>query len=189
MKASLTIDTKGLQLIAESFKDPVIEAELRQLPQKKAIAALVGQAIADNFDQQGPGWKPLSSGTIQSSVGKKKMAEKKGEPHRMILQKTGLLKMAATIPGAHGNVWKADGTKLIWGVNLAYAGIHNYGGVIKHPGSNNGFGRGINIKPHNIKIPKREFLTIREHWMQQITEYVVEQAFKVIWGRLGKVAK
>jgi hypothetical protein len=39
-----------------------------------------------------------------------------------------------------------------------YARIHQYGGTINWPGTANGWGRGIKIPPHQIRIPKRLFV-------------------------------
>ena len=40
-------------------------------------------------------------------------------------------------------------------VGAKYGRIHQYGGVINHPGTSDGFGRGIKIPPHKINMPKR----------------------------------
>lgn len=179
MRASLTLDKSGLDQMIAQLDDPSIKGELDKIMEKKALAALVGQAIADNFNQQGPGWAPLKASSIRKSVAKnlqarlKKMTnaqlvahEKKAQnqktgQNRMILRKTGMLMASATVPGARGNVFKKEGSTLIWGTDLIYAGVHNKG-----------------YPPRNI--PKREFMVIRKEWMDQITNYVAEQAFQII---------
>lgn len=191
MSASLTLDAMGLHRIAARFQDPSVKLEIENLPQKKAVAALVAQAIADNFDQEGPGWAPLKGSTIKYSVAKKMRAamqglsskeiehieakrKKKGqEPNRVILQKTGLLKKTVTSPGYKGsvkgssgsNIWKQEGHNLVWGTDLVYAGVHQHGSPRKG-------------------IPARPFLTIREHWMEQIKEYVIEQIMKIVKSKI-----
>lgn len=193
MSAALTLDTSGLRRLANKFGDPAIQRELMLIPQRKAVAAMVGQAIADNFNQEGPGWAPLKASTIRNSVSaqvagtkvkvggklkdlselsdeelekheakaRKNPGTSKEQPFRRILRKSGALFGAATTPGARGNIWKTDGAKLIWGVDLIYAGVHNYGFPPK-------------------KIPKREFLTIRKQWMDQIEDYIIQQSFRII---------
>ena len=51
--------------------DSSVKQKLNQIPQEKAIAALIGQATADNFAKQGPGWPPLQAKTIRGSLSKK----------------------------------------------------------------------------------------------------------------------
>lgn len=105
-------------------------------------------------------WKDLKGGLSKRSAGKGLMA-------RRILQKTGALKNSISpkaegdgSPGENGYV-KFEGTKSVAivkvGTTIAYAGIHDQGGTINHPGTSNGFGKGIKIPPHAINIPKRNF--------------------------------
>ncbi len=191
MGASMKIDISALKRIAAKFDSPQLRDTVTRLPQEKAVAALVGQAIADNFDQEGPGWAPLKPATIRASVGrkiKKSMGEMTDEellkheriarkgwkgadsnPFRRILQKTGLLKKTATMPGFTGskggktgsNIWKTEGSRLIWGTDLIYAGVHQRGNAKR-------------------KIPARPVLTLRPVWLKQIQDYVVQRAFKVM---------
>lgn len=168
-----------------------------RIPHERAVAALVGQAVADNFEQQGPGWAPLEAKTIRTSV-KGKAAKKaiadmtdkellaheakwrkagdEGLGHRMILQRTGLLKKTATIPGytgsskgkhsvSGGNVWKTEGSKLVWSSNLPYAAAQNSG------------------NPKN-NLPARPFLTLRPEWRRQIFEYVFKRMTQIIVPRI-----
>jgi phage gpG-like protein len=90
-------------------------------------------------------------GTMESFVG----------PNRRILQKTGLLKKSVTVPGAKSNIWRTEGTKLIWGTDLVYAGVHNRGFPAKN-------------------IPKRTFLVVRDEWMKQLNEYILAEVVKII---------
>lgn len=190
MSASLIFSKQGLENIIHRMTDPEIKQELEYFPKRKAVVALVAQAIADNFDKEGPGWAPLKAETIRNSVAKKLKAklasmtdkellryeqrvrksgtkESEEEPNRRILQRTGLLKKSVTTPGSKNNVWKVDGSNLIWGTDLVYAGIHNRGMPSKH-------------------IPKREFLTIRQEWMTLLNDYLVKETFKIIIERVTK---
>ncbi len=202
MSASMSVDVSGLRILIAKLSDPSLKAQLEALAQEKAVAAMVGQAIAENFENEGPGWEPLKAKTIRYSVSKKMrkqyhgmsdkhilrqeaMRRQKGEePHRKILQRTGLLKKTATIPGFGGmsydkkaktavsgtNIYKTEGTNLIWGTDLVYAGVHNKGLPAKN-------------------IPKREFLKIPSHWMKEINDFVLGKALKIIKSSLGTVSK
>lgn len=197
MNASLKISTEGLKKLAARINNPGVRAAVERVPQQRAVAAIVAQAISDNFDQEGPGWEPLKAKTIRQSVSKKirkrlsllsdeevleeeRKARKKGsdtEPSRRILQRTGLLKKTVTVPGFIGtskpkkggkavsgaNIWRVEGTNLVWGTNLPYAGVHNNGDPKR-------------------KIPKREFLTIRAQWKYQLQEFVVRKMFDAVWN-------
>jgi len=56
------------------------------------------------------------------------------------------------------NILKDTGKGIEFGSKLPYAAIHEYGGVIDHPGTANGFGKGIPIPAHGIPMPKRSYL-------------------------------
>jgi phage gpG-like protein len=56
------------------------------------------------------------------------------------------------------NILKDTGKGIEFGSKLPYAAIHEYGGVIDHPGTSNGFGKGIPIPAHGIPMPKRSYL-------------------------------
>jgi len=189
-----------LKKLETSINNPNVKEEIMKLPQKRAVISIVAQAIADNFSVEGPGWRPLKAKTIRQSVSKKlrkrisDMTDKellKHESrtrrigstmgmHRQILRKTGLLMKSVTTPGAQHNIIRTKGYQLVYGTDLIYAGIHNKGGVINHPGTKNGFGAGITIPPHNITIPKREFLRIRDEWKTRLYEYVAKQVVGIL---------
>jgi phage gpG-like protein len=104
-------------------------------------------------------WQNLASG-------KNLKKAKNGLQVRQILRKTGTLKNSIGpdnpdgSPGKEGYVrFEGDFKNAVVkvGTNVAYARIHNEGGTIQHPGTDNGFGRGIKIKAHAIRIPKRNF--------------------------------
>ena len=56
------------------------------------------------------------------------------------------------------NILKDTGRGIEFGSKLPYAAIHEYGGDINHPGTKNGFGKGIEIPAHRIDMPKRSYL-------------------------------
>lgn len=190
MGASLKVDVSRLKTLIANMNSTALRQKINRIMYDKGVAALIGQAVADNFAQEGPGWEPLKAGTIRSSVRNKTTRkalsmmtdkeilryEKKARivgaeetPNRAILQRTGMLKKASTIPdykGAKGgNVYRIEGKNLVWGVDLKYARIHNQGGIIK-----NGFGKGI-----RIRIPKREFLKLSDEWRDKVYKYILKK--------------
>lgn len=54
--------------------------------------------------------------------------------------------------------------------NLKYAAIHNYGGIIPHPGTSDGFGMGILIPPHDIPMPQRQFMMMPDKEVEEAGE-------------------
>lgn len=193
----MTLNLSSLKRLGERFSGSRMKDAISQAMRERAVAALVGQAIADNFSKEGPGWAPLKAGTIRASLSKKlkksiadmsdeellkyekKARQKESEevPNRRILQRTNLLMKTATIPGYSGtskgkkpvsgaNIYKVEGTKLIWGTDLIYAGVHNKGNAKK-------------------RIPKREFLVIRPEWNKQIQEFVFKRALKFVKSVVG----
>lgn len=204
MTASMKINLSALDRLAEKINSKEVIQEIEKLPEEKAIIAMVAQSIAENFQQEGPGWAPLKPQTIRQSVAKsikKKLSKltnsevseyehlsrvqnktKQDElriaqlnvmmknkkpmlsPNRRILRKSGLLMKSVTVPGAQHNITRKQGTSLIWGTDVVYAGTHNYG---------------------TQKVPQREFLVIKKHWQDRISQYVVgrlTQAIKRIFS-------
>lgn len=186
--ASFKVNADSLKELISKIDNASVKEEVSRLIQKKAVAALVAAAIADNFNKEGPGWAPLKPSTIRASVSAKlkkkldqmsdselKSHEKKSkEPFRKILRRTGLLFNTVTTPGYRGsqkgvsgqNVYRIEDDKLIWGTDLAYAGLHNNGDARRH-------------------IPKREFLVIRKEWQKKLQEYLVGGAREIIKTKLG----
>lgn len=177
--ASFKVDLSALKRLAERMNAPELSEHINRIPQEKGVAALVSQAIADNFNKEGPGWAPLKAATIRRSLAKKmrrslsQMTDKEiikhekaarkdgGSTYRMILQKTGLLRKSVTVPSAQGNVYKVEGNNLIWGTDLVYAATHNKG----NPKQN---------------IPKREFLVIKKDWMDKIYSFVLGKYSEIV---------
>lgn len=129
-----------------------------------AIASDIQTNVGLRFENEGAynghqKWQDLKSG-----LNKKTAAN--GLKSRNILRKSGALKnsigpqQANGKPGPGGFV-KFEGSPknaiVRVGTLVKYAKIHNEGGIIRHPGTSNGFGRGIKIPPHPIQMPKRNF--------------------------------
>jgi hypothetical protein len=183
MSASMKIDLSDLINLSQKVKSPYLVQQLNNIPQQKGVVALVAQAIADNFTKEGPGWKPLSPKTIRSSVSqkmRKKLSEltdkqlvaleaqkrraraggstDKGDvAYRKILRRTSVLLKSVTTPGGPDNIYKVEGTNLVWGTDLVYAAFHN------NPGPN-----------------QREFLKIRPEWKLKLWQYVLDRTVKII---------
>lgn len=87
-----------------------------------------------------------------------------------ILQDTRVLLQSFTIPGSSEQETSIDGDEVQLGTNVEYAAIHNFGGTIKHPGTENGFGKGIVIPAHNIEIQQRQFDHFTTQDIQEIEE-------------------
>lgn len=184
--ASLTIDTRALQRMGRIFSDKSVTQKIDEVRRGRAIAALIGQAIAENFEQEGPGWAPLKAATIRRSVTNKKLKKQISEmtdaeilayeakarrhgateiPHRKILQKTGLLKKSASVPGfsgkGGGNIWKVEGTKITFGTNLIYAATHEHGDPKRN-------------------IPARPFMELKGAGHSRVKDYFIAQCLKIV---------
>lgn len=189
----ITVDLESLRKLASKVNDPMLRENLNKIAHEKGAVALISQAIADNFDREGPGWPAL------------KFREGRA------LQRTGLLKKSATTVGAKGNIYKVEGTDIVWGTNLKYAGIHNTGGTvtarnakalfipisakgmsvgpIKDPAARKGRNKLVvgtdMIFKKSVTIPKREFLVIRPEWRERIEQWtlgMVAKYLKQAWG-------
>lgn len=170
-----------IKRLAGLFTNRSIRQAFEQIAQDKGMAALIGQAIGDNFAQEGPGWAPLSPATIRASVSKRMRKKLRAlsdsevvrhemlsriegaNPLRRILVKTGLLKKSVSAPFMPGNIYKVEGTNIIWGSNISYASMHNRGDAKRH-------------------VPKREFLKIRPEWEKRLNEYAAKRVKTHIRG-------
>jgi phage gpG-like protein len=66
----LTVKLDGIKEMIKRFDDPGLRAELSKIPSMKGVAAIISQAIADNFEREGPGWAPLKAVTLRATVKK-----------------------------------------------------------------------------------------------------------------------
>lgn len=87
-----------------------------------------------------------------------------------ILIKNGTLR--ASFSGGEGTGVEIEEDEITIFTEIKYAAIHNFGGVINHPGTKNGFGRGIKISPHKITIPARPFDEFTEMNEEEIAELI-----------------
>lgn len=183
MTASMKVDVSGLKRLAEKFSSSALRREMEVIAQDKGVAALLGQAVADNFNQNGPGWP---AARIPSG--------------RRLLRRSGQLFASATTPGAPGNIYRVDGTVVTWGTNLIYASIHNKGGTITVKNAKALFipltakaerqgpqrdkskrdptlklGKDFVFK-QSVTIPARPFMVLRDFWKQQLIDYFVQRA-------------
>lgn len=94
-KGSFSVNLKALSDLAKRLDAEALTAKVQEIIKSKAVEALMAQAIGDNFDKEGPGWKPIKAATIRNSLGKaaRKNISKasKEAPARRILKRTGLL--------------------------------------------------------------------------------------------------
>lgn len=130
-------------------------------------------------------WKDLASG-----LNKKTAAN--GLQVRQILRRKGTLKNSIA-PSSHSGTAGPQGyvrtegdysnPVVTVGTNVKYARIHNEGGIINHPGSNNGFGRGIKIPAHKIPMPKRNFTDWTEEDMKSLEAVVANTIVEILNGR------
>lgn len=191
MGASMKVNLEVIKRLEQRLSSSSLKGAIMDVPKDKPVAALIGQAIADNFDQSGPGWPPLKI--------------RKGRP----LEKSGLLKKSATTPGAQGNIYKVQGTTIEWGTNLLYASLQNNGGVVTAKNSKFLFipisAKGMKVGPQKDKsaqkksglvvgkdmvfkksvvVPARPFLTMRAVWKKRIYEYVMDRYLSIIGMRI-----
>lgn len=194
---SFTCNISGLQKMIGLVSDPTVKRAIENISRNKGVAALVSQAISENFQKRGPGWPPLKAETVLKSVNakaRKRLEKARGKTGTMggirayhkaldaarspLMGRTRLLFKSATTPGAPGNIYRVDGSKLIWGTHLIYARIHNKGGLIK-----NGFGRGV-----RIRIPKREYLKLTDYWKNELNVFALEEATRILGDYVRKRA-
>lgn len=138
----LTIDSSKTDKILSDLM-----ARSRNLrPALVHIEGILDGASKDAFEQEGPHWKSLKLATEQQRI-------KGGWDADPILKRDGdLLRSVNTRILGNNTVMVGTGSE--------YGAIHQHGGTIKHKGTDNGFGKGIKIPPHDIKIPARPFLIV-----------------------------
>lgn len=132
-------------------------------------------------DPGGKAWEPIGKASARKKIAKNtrsigeieslKQKNKNYSDHKILVD-TGLLKNSLTSANAPYEVKSTAGNEVSLGTNVPYAAIHNFGGTIHNPGTDNGFGLGIEIKPYTIEMPQREFIGFGEQDNQQVTEKV-----------------
>lgn len=110
-------------------------------------------------------WAPLKKNSLRKYKGK--------EHH--ILQDEGILRNSFTSGSGEGSEFKEEiitADEVVLATNVEYAAIHNEGGTINHPGTDNGFGRGIVIPAHSIEIEARPFNEFSDEQTDEISELI-----------------
>lgn len=204
-RASLQIDFKAFDKLIAGLNDEGLKTQLRNVVGNDGITALVSQAIADNFRQEGPGWAPLKAQTIRASVAKKlrktlsnmsdaqllkheAQSRTQGSdqnPNRQILRRTSLLYNTVTTAGYAGSstnnqraVSNAKRKKATNSSTVSGQNIRRVEGVNLIWGTNLIYaGVHNNGKP---PIPQREFLVIRESWQKRLYEYAFNEMTRII---------
>ncbi len=70
MANGFVFNMQGLWKLTKKFSDPALIAELNKIPASAGVSAIISQAIADNFEKEGPGWAPLKASTLRATVKK-----------------------------------------------------------------------------------------------------------------------
>jgi len=146
------------------------------------IAVMSADAFDRNFEKQsffGKPWKP-------SKYVERENAQK--GKNRNLLQKTGHLRKSIS--------YGIAGKNILFYSNVAYAGIHNEGGRINHPGGtayfydkkkkrpvwiSNRKAEGKNYKrtkAHGIDIPKRQFIGSHPLLYKMIEQHIEHEIMK-----------
>lgn len=202
MSASFKVELESLKFFMRKISDPKLNQRLDNIQHEKGAVAIISQAIADNFNQEGPGWPPLKTQTIRRSVkGKTKkavsdMTDKEVERHeasarrngskvmpfRKILQLSGLLKKTVTVAGYTGTSKGAHGKPGPTGSNVYRVENQTivWGTNLPYAGAHN------NGAPKQ-NIPKREFLVIRPEWQSRLEEWTMTTMIRYLreaWGEI-----
>ena len=115
------------------------------------------QTFEDGVDGSGNAWESVSHFDAD---------------HKPLMD-TGVLRNSFTSAGGQGSEYKEEiigADEVALRTNVEYAAIHNEGGTINHPGTSNGFGKGIVIDPYTIEIKARPFDQFSEENLQEIEE-------------------
>lgn len=130
-------------------------------PAMLSIKNIVQSSVEENFVRQGrpKKWTDLAEST-------KRIRRRRKKWPGMILQVSGQL--ASSVNS------RVDKNVVVVGSNKPYAKIHDEGGTVNHPGTNNGFGKGIPIPPHRIKIPARPFLLFQDDDLDEAQQILLD---------------
>lgn len=133
------------------------QRELRRLSTLKLekVSKVVAEQMVTNTkkrfeDQHDPDrkpWKPLSPVTIKARLGGSKAYTKKGQLRKAAARRVAKMKILIVNANLLNSIqWKVNGGQVIWGTNVPYAKVHNFGGPA---------GRGL-----KVNIPARPFMGI-----------------------------
>lgn len=139
---------------------------------KGSLVGLLYTQRTDVFERQaspeGP-WEPIGSQTERSRR-RKTPKQRRGESTNILVD-NGVLRASFTQPGGPQGNSGDLGDEVFIQTGVEYARIHNEGGVIAHPGTDNGFGKGIVIPAHPIPMPARPFDQFFPEQEKEIAEF------------------
>ena len=139
-----------------NIKNPMIGSNFALL-QRDILALLFTQMLTrfeEGTDADGIKWEKLKRDQFRRRDKKIRNPSKKGQIK--ILQDDGTLRQSWTQEGAEGNEVIQTSSEVGIGSNVEYVRTHNEGLTLQHPGTDNGFGMGIEIAPYKIQMPKRQ---------------------------------
>lgn len=154
------------------FNNPFEGAKYERL-KKTLLSLMLGQKDAlfeKSQDPNGTGWVKLSQKALARRMAKTPKKKRNIEPK--ILVDTGALRNSLTDQSNPYGLRDTSADEVKLGTNVPYAAIHNYGGVINHPGTKNGFGIGVEIKPYKITIPPRPFMGFGNEDSSRVSETI-----------------
>lgn len=205
MANSFNANLESLKFFMRKLDSPELKAKVADIAHEKGIIAIISQAIANNFELEGPGWPALKAQTIRWSVKGKakkaisdmtdaeiehheKAARKSGDdsvqPFRRILQLTGLLKKTATTANYTGSGKAKPGKPAVSGSN-----VYRVENTTVIWGTNLVYANAHNSGDAKRGIPKREFLTIRPEWQAKLDNWAMTQTVKYLRQTWAEVLK
>lgn len=130
--------------ITETFVRLGESLRIFTVPLETSIKEVISKAVERNFDEQGPGWAPLSPTTVA-------IRQREGYPAGPILVRSGALRRIATSLG----IWDIDGVAGTADASLPdsvwYGIVHQEGSAI-------------------AQIPARPFLTVSDEDADKVAE-------------------
>ena len=153
------------------FIPPEIKSKIKGAEWEDLKVALLATILTQRLDvfsneESASGkWAPLKRSTLK----------RKNDSSGKILHGDGILRNSFTDGGGKGSEFKEEiitADEVALATNVEYAAIHNEGGTINHPGTDNGFGRGIVIPAHSIEIEARPFNEFSDEQTDEISELI-----------------
>lgn len=114
------LDSERFQTYLQRLQDRTEDLS----PVLRRLAVVAIRTAGQKFARQGPGWRKLSPRTLR--------ARRKGGKDAKILQDTGRLRQSivGAERGGGDSHYNLQRTSVEFGSNLAYAAIHQFGGVV-----------------------------------------------------------
>lgn len=197
-----SLDLSSIKRFAKRFSRDTVYRAFAAVASQKATAALIGQAIADNFDKEGPGWAPLKPATIRYSIAKKVRRNiEKGVLSQMGLRsrkqlKTQILRrnfaarmneaVTQTVGGVgHRKILQRTGLlKRSATTPGAKGNIWQARGAVITWGSQLTYAHKQNAGDPKRNLPARPYLVIRPEWQRQIDEMVINKVREIMMSVL-----